>query len=96
MAKDLHIGVILESFRLPFEEAVKKAVEVGAEGLTVANSGADEPLDAERIFTRFYHSPGNEHSNGLGLPIVAAIANRYGLKVEYSFGDSLHKFKIYK
>lgn len=71
-------------------------VEVGSEGLIVANSGTDEPLDAERIFTRFYHSPGNEHSNGLGLPIVAAIANRYGLKVEYSFANSLHKFKIYK
>ena len=44
MAKDLHIGVILESFRLPFEEAVKKAVEVGAEGLQIwATSGEMAP-----------------------------------------------------
>ncbi len=71
-------------------------VEVGPTGLVVANSGPEEPLDVERIFTRFHHSPGNEHSNGLGLPIVAAIAKRYGLKVEYSFADSLHKFKIFK
>ena len=71
-------------------------VEVGCDYLSVANSGVNEPLDQERIFTRFYHTPGNEHSNGLGLPIVAAIAHRYGLRIEYSFADSLHKFKIFK
>lgn len=35
MGKDLSIGVILESFRLPFNEAVKKAAEVGAQGLQI-------------------------------------------------------------
>lgn len=35
MGKDLSIGVILESFRLPFNEAVAKAAEVGAEGLQI-------------------------------------------------------------
>lgn len=35
MGKDLSIGVILESFRLPFSEAVKKAAEVGAQGLQI-------------------------------------------------------------
>ena len=71
-------------------------VEVGASGFSVANSGVAEPLDKERIFTRFYHSPDNENSNGLGLPIVAAIANRYGLSVEYFYQDSLHRFEVHK
>lgn len=35
MSKDFSIGVILESFRLPFAEAVKKAAEVGAQGLQI-------------------------------------------------------------
>lgn len=35
MSKDLSIGVILESFRLPFAEALKKAAEVGAQGLQI-------------------------------------------------------------
>ena len=44
MAQDLHVGVILESFRLPFEEAAQKAVEVGAEGLQIwATSGEMAP-----------------------------------------------------
>lgn len=35
MAKRFSIGVILESFRLPFAQAVAKAAEVGAEGLQI-------------------------------------------------------------
>lgn len=35
MARRFSVGVILESFRLPFNDAVKKASEVGAEGLQI-------------------------------------------------------------
>ncbi|MDO4741047.1 MAG: sugar phosphate isomerase/epimerase [Eubacteriales bacterium] len=35
MDKRFSIGVILESFRLPFEQAVQKAAEVGAKGLQI-------------------------------------------------------------
>ncbi|MDO4739547.1 MAG: sugar phosphate isomerase/epimerase [Eubacteriales bacterium] len=35
MANTLSIGVILESFRLPFAQAVAKAAEVGAQGLQI-------------------------------------------------------------
>lgn len=41
MAKRFSVGVILESFRLPFEEAVKKAAEVGAEGLQIYATQGD-------------------------------------------------------
>jgi signal transduction histidine kinase len=69
-------------------------VKVSIEGntLTVANSGK-EPLDASRIFERFYHK-GNSDSTGLGLPLVSSIAERYGTKVEYSFADGMHCFSI--
>lgn len=35
MERRFSVGVILESFRLPFAQAVKKAAEVGAEGLQI-------------------------------------------------------------
>ena len=35
------IGVILDSFRLPIPEAVKKAHEVGAQGLQVYATGGE-------------------------------------------------------
>lgn len=41
MDKRFSIGVLLESFRLPFAEAVKKAVEVGAEGLQIYTARGD-------------------------------------------------------
>lgn len=41
MDKRFSIGVLLESFRLPFAEAVKKAAEVGAEGLQIYTARGD-------------------------------------------------------
>lgn len=35
MGYDMTIGVILESFRLPFADALKKAAEIGAQGLQI-------------------------------------------------------------
>ncbi len=69
-------------------------VQTSPEQLTVANSGSGEPLDGERIFTRFYHSHTREGSSGLGLAIVASVAQLYGFAVEYAFVDGLHTFRI--
>lgn len=41
MDKRFSVGVMLESFRLPFAEAVKKAAEVGAEGLQIYATSGD-------------------------------------------------------
>ncbi len=63
--------------------------------LVVSNTGEnDAPLDAEAIFCRFYHTPGRAASTGLGLPIVRAICERYGLRIEYSFEQDLHTFIV--
>lgn len=35
MTRRFSVGVVLESFRLPFRQAVIKAAEVGAEGLQI-------------------------------------------------------------
>ena len=52
MNKRFSIGVLLESFRLPFAEAVKKAAEVGAEGLQIYTARGDlapENMTREKV-----------------------------------------------
>ncbi|MBQ8735305.1 MAG: HAMP domain-containing histidine kinase [Bacteroidaceae bacterium] len=60
--------------------------------LTVANSGT-EPLDASRIFERFYHK-GSAESTGLGLALVSSICRYYNMPLEYSFADGMHHFTV--
>ncbi len=64
--------------------------------LRVANTGQPEPLDSQKIFDRFYHSPQKKSSTGLGLSIVRAICQRYGLSIKYSFEAGQHVFEISK
>lgn len=68
-------------------------VSVAPRRVTVGNSG-DTPLDAERIFQRFYHAAsGHKESTGLGLAIVWSIADLYGIRVQYKF-DGGHVFVL--
>ena len=62
--------------------------------VTIANTGHDGPLDAQRIFERFYHSTQKASSTGLGLAIVKAICRLYGLGIAYSFEDDRHVFTL--
>lgn len=55
--------------------------------LTVENTG-DKRLDAGRIFTRFYKETTADGGTGLGLPIAKAIAELYGMKLEYHFHNA--------
>lgn len=61
--------------------------------LQVGNTGA-KPLDDQRIFNRFYKDEQNPASTGLGLSIVKAIADMYGLTITYHF-DGRHIFSIH-
>ena len=48
----------------------------------------------ERIFERFYQGSKREGSTGLGLALVRAVCNCYGLRAEYDFRDGRHRFRI--
>ena len=61
--------------------------------LTVSNDGT-KPLDAARIFDRFYQGEKKEGSTGLGLALVKAVCRYYHLHLEYRFDDSRHYFSI--
>lgn len=61
--------------------------------LTVSNGGS-APLDAERIFERFYQGSRKEGSTGLGLALVCAVGRYYGLIVDYRFEKGRHHFWV--
>ncbi|MBS1768268.1 MAG: HAMP domain-containing histidine kinase [Acidobacteria bacterium] len=68
------------------------AVQVEQGCLMVRNTG-DQALDAQRIFTRFHKETTADGGTGLGLAIAKAIAELYGMKLEYQF-DGGHCFSL--
>ena len=61
--------------------------------LTVRNSGLSA-LDVAHIFDRFYQGTRKDGSTGLGLAIAKTIADRNGMRLEYSFIDGMHRFRL--
>ena len=61
--------------------------------LAVSNPGA-APLDQEQVFKRFYQGAKKEGSNGLGLALVKAVADYYGLPIAYRFLEGRHCFSV--
>lgn len=70
---------------------VSVAVQAGREGpvLTVADSGPGiPPAERERVFERFHRLAGQEvEGSGLGLSIVARIAQRHEARIELGAGE---------
>lgn len=66
------------------------------EHIKIENTGQADKLDSDKIFERFYHSPGKKSSTGLGLAIVKAICAQYGMDVTYTFNNGKHAFEISK
>ena len=75
--------------------AAGAAVEVslGQRRLVVKNEGV-APLDAARIFERFYQGSKREGSTGLGLALVRAVCEAYGLRLTYQYGEGYHRFEV--
>ncbi len=80
-----------------FHNTAKGTVRIEISGLSVkiCNSGTVEPLDREKIFTRFYKSGSKTAGTGLGLAIVKAICVMYGFTITYSYGDNGHCFTLH-
>jgi signal transduction histidine kinase len=61
--------------------------------LVIKNTGEDEALNDEKIFTRFHKASGSEGS-GLGLTISKEICTSFGLSLNYYFRDRHHTFIV--
>ncbi|MBO6183408.1 MAG: HAMP domain-containing histidine kinase [Chryseobacterium sp.] len=72
----------------------KVEVRIGAKKLSVLNTGADNSLNNEKIFTRFQKSEQHQSGSGLGLAIVKAIAELYDFSVSYDFKNGMHEFSV--
>src|ERR1700744_604419 len=62
-------------------------IELKLGTLKVINTGKKQPLDIQKVFTRFYkesHDPGN---NGLGLSIIKKICDQSGITPVYNFSS---------
>jgi signal transduction histidine kinase len=62
--------------------------------LTVSNTGLLKPLDAKRIFRRFYKEQANSQHNGLGLSIIKQICEQSQIQIAYSFEGGIHNFRL--
>lgn len=61
---------------------------------TISNTGIKEPLDTDHIFKSFYKSSSKSENTGLGLAIAKAIADIYGITINYYFRNEHHHFEI--
>ena len=84
---------LMKNACLHSEPGAEVQVRLENRTLTVSNPGA-APLDQEQVFKRFYQGAKKEGSNGLGLALVKAIADYYGLPIAYRFLDGKHCFSV--
>ena len=69
-------------------------IEIQPELIEIRNAGMGSPLNKETLFTRFKQVGNEGKSTGLGLAISRAIADRFNLRLAYSY-DNGHIFRIF-
>jgi signal transduction histidine kinase len=66
------------------------------ESITVRNTGPALSLAPATLFDRFAKGDPSSTSPGLGLSMVKEIAERNGLRVEYTVADGMHVITVQK
>lgn len=69
-------------------------INITSTRLTIANTGNSEPLNSDQIFQRFFHTPGQNTSSGLGLTLAQAVCHKSNLSLLYTFQAPFHTFEI--
>ncbi len=69
-------------------------IHIAHQNISMANTGVDEALNADAVFTRFYQGTKKEGSTGLGLALCKSICNLYGIDLHYHFSTGKHIFSI--
>lgn len=89
------VGNLIRNAYIHSPEGSQIDISINYDKLEIRNDGT-EPLDAERVFNRFYRATKREGSTGLGLALVKAIGDYYSLGVEYRFENGKHIFSIFR
>ena len=89
------VGNLIRNAYIHSPEGSQVDISINYDKLEIRNDGT-EPLDAERVFNRFYRATKREGSTGLGLALVKAIGDYYSLGVEYRFDNGKHIFSIFR
>ncbi|MDE3144277.1 MAG: HAMP domain-containing histidine kinase [Bacteroidota bacterium] len=69
-------------------------IELNEDFICFKNDAANEALDADKIFQRFYKPSDSGDGTGLGLAIIKEICNLAGFDISYLFNDHQHIFLI--
>ncbi len=73
------------------QQGGKIEITCTANYITIANTGT-QPIN--HIFTRYSQTASDIKSSGIGLSIVKSIADLYKIKIQYSFEENNHIFKL--
>jgi len=68
-------------------------IHLNEKELRISNTGSDDELIASKVFERFYKNAASE-GMGLGLAISNQICNLYHFKLNYTYQDTRHTFKV--
>ncbi|MEH6681806.1 MAG: HAMP domain-containing sensor histidine kinase [Sediminicola sp.] len=69
-------------------------ITISNKKMELANFGTEGALAADGLFERFQKTGRGAHSTGLGLAIAKAVADRYGIGLQYHFTDR-HLFTLH-
>lgn len=88
------ISNLVKNALLHNEEGGKLQIVTTSSSLVLRNTGT-VPLDAEKLFRRFYRGDNTrKESTGLGLAIAHSIATSASLRLTYQWEDGMHCFRL--
>jgi signal transduction histidine kinase len=76
------------------EDGGAVTVHLDQDRLLITNTGAEPDQDPELYLNRFQKGQAHKQSLGLGLSIVAAIADQAGWKLEYRYDEARHRISV--
>lgn len=87
------VGNLLKNAFLHCPEHSRVSI-VAEDGMFRVSNDGDRPLDAGKVFTRFYREDsGKEGSTGLGLALVKTVCDNSNLHISYNY-DGRHNFVV--
>ena len=71
-------------------------IQITRSEIRISNTSNSEPLNRNKLFTRFYKESENRDSTGLGLAISHSICTLSDLVISYSYEDGFHVISLKK